>query len=398
LADRTSPRSCLKAQESQYWDRNLNLDVVHSANVKPHFGGIDLLRFFAAVMVTVFHLAFWSWAPEISTPKEISGGFYQYPELSGLSSAGWVGVEIFFVISGFVIVFSAKASAWQFLRSRVLRLVPAAWICAPITAILLIFFTTYPTGDLIKRLVRSLSFWPFPSWVDGVYWTLGIEIVFYSFIFVLLVFRQQKYLVLGLSVIGCASALYWMLPITKESSRAIELTLLPHGCFFAIGGLLWAILCNGANKWLWAIIAFSSIGGVLEIYHVSAPRASLAGTSASTLFALSFWMAGNLVIILSVRYAHVVSSYLSGGWVRSLGLATYPLYLLHDVMGAAILKSLASLGFGRWLALILALAIPLIVSFAVALLLERRLKTMLSHIIDSNIFSIPRRIVDFRWV
>jgi len=72
-----------------------------SENVqKNHLVGIDLLRFFAAFSVMAFHMAFWSWAPNISTPRSISGGVFRYPEVSALSASGWVGVEIFFVISG----------------------------------------------------------------------------------------------------------------------------------------------------------------------------------------------------------------------------------------------------------------------------------------------------------
>ncbi|MER9864925.1 hypothetical protein [Mesorhizobium sp. M0185] len=71
--------------------------------------GLDLLRIFAAFSVMLFHFAYWSWAPTVaSTPKSITGGALQYPELIPFSWWGWVGVEIFFVISGFVIAFSAS--------------------------------------------------------------------------------------------------------------------------------------------------------------------------------------------------------------------------------------------------------------------------------------------------
>jgi peptidoglycan/LPS O-acetylase OafA/YrhL len=63
---------------------------------------------------------------------------------------GWVGVEIFFVISGFVIAFTAEgASSRAFLRSRVLRLVPGPWICATIALVLYDGVILRPLGTML---------------------------------------------------------------------------------------------------------------------------------------------------------------------------------------------------------------------------------------------------------
>jgi peptidoglycan/LPS O-acetylase OafA/YrhL len=94
-----------------------------------HFPLLDPLRFAAALGVAVFHLTFWSWAwPSIG----VAPGFEHYvaADLQFQSAAsftwfGWVGVEIFFVISGFVIANSARnVSAREFLFGRALRLYP----------------------------------------------------------------------------------------------------------------------------------------------------------------------------------------------------------------------------------------------------------------------------------
>src|ERR1700728_2371472 len=95
--------------------------------------GVDAIRCLAAVLVMVFHFSFWIWAgsayhPGLGIPPP------DYAWLTPLTSAGWVGVQIFFVISGFVIVYSVgDATPFGFFRSRFLRLVPAAWICSSIT-------------------------------------------------------------------------------------------------------------------------------------------------------------------------------------------------------------------------------------------------------------------------
>lgn len=319
--------------------------------------------------------------------------------MSVWSASGWVGVEIFFVISGFVIVYSANGTAWQFLRSRLLRLVPGVWVCAPITALLLLFYTPYPAGDIIRRFARSLAFWPFPQWVDGVYWTLGIEIVFYGVIFILLMARLQKLIVPSLTIIGSSSALFWLFHLASPFplSRELELTLLPHGCFFAIGGLLWAILCNRASKWLWFFVAFSMLGGAIEIAYIAGPRAELAGTPLSAYLAIGLWLASIVAIFFSIRFAVNIAQMFPGGLARSMGLMTYPLYLIHQTLGAGVLKSSANVGLDRWSALCLAMILPIFISLVIVKYMERHVRTAFSIAIDSQAFAFPRRLVDFRW-
>jgi hypothetical protein len=135
---------------------------------------MDLIRFAAAFMVAGFHLFHRVWLPDY---------FGGNPELLRVGEAlhhpfrwGAVGVPIFFTLSGFVIAFSADGrSAGAFARSRILRLFPAAWICASLT-LTVRWGETGVAGDYL----RSLVLWPTGPWIDGVYWTLGIELVFYA--------------------------------------------------------------------------------------------------------------------------------------------------------------------------------------------------------------------------
>src|SRR5579872_7260423 len=96
-----------------------------------HIIGLDFVRFVSAAMVMVFHLAFWSWAAPFGTIRRLMPNLPTFPELTPLSWVGWVGVEIFFVLSGFLFAYSAEgSSSFAFFRSRFLRLMPAVWICA----------------------------------------------------------------------------------------------------------------------------------------------------------------------------------------------------------------------------------------------------------------------------
>jgi exopolysaccharide production protein ExoZ len=79
----------------------------------------------------------------------IFGNVVHFHPLAQFTWFGWVGVEVFFVISGFVITNSARgASPIEFLKGRVLRLYPAAWICATLSLFALIFIAGDHLGFL----------------------------------------------------------------------------------------------------------------------------------------------------------------------------------------------------------------------------------------------------------
>ena len=99
-----------------------------------YYHGLDAVRFFSACAVCVFHLGFYAWAAEYSSMERIFAHAATFDLLTPIAWMGWIGVQIFFVISGFVIANSANgATPFGFLRSRMLRLWPAAWVCATIT-------------------------------------------------------------------------------------------------------------------------------------------------------------------------------------------------------------------------------------------------------------------------
>jgi peptidoglycan/LPS O-acetylase OafA/YrhL len=83
---------------------------------------IDLLRFVAAMAVVFYHFAYRGYHADYLSPLD-------YPALGQVCKYGYLGVELFFLISGYVILHSAQGKTLgQFFVSRVRRLYPAYWV------------------------------------------------------------------------------------------------------------------------------------------------------------------------------------------------------------------------------------------------------------------------------
>ncbi len=236
--------------------------------------GLDLLRFGAAALVMSFHLACTSWSDPRSEAAGLMAGAVRYPEFLSLSRNGWVGVPIFFVISGFVIAFSAEQStARRFLKSRILRLMPGIWICATVSFLLALSFA--PDSGLVstERYLRTLVVVPIPRWIDGVYWTLSIEMSFYALVWALLLRHQLRRLETIMIAIGLCSAVIWGLADSAwipgldilANKRIAQLLLVTHGCDFALGVLIWRLSKDGVTAWRLSAGLVCLVGAVFQI-------------------------------------------------------------------------------------------------------------------------------------
>ena len=86
-------------------------------------GSLDLLRLIAALSVLCFHYLF---RASIAPPVLVHG----YPEVAPFAMYGYLGVNLFFLISGFVIAWSAEGRSWtEFAAARFARLYPGFLVC-----------------------------------------------------------------------------------------------------------------------------------------------------------------------------------------------------------------------------------------------------------------------------
>ena len=145
---------------------------------------VDALRGLAALAVVLFHYTtrFTQLFEANSLPT------FSFPD-------GHYGVNLFFIISGFVILMTLEKTSrpMDFVVSRFSRLFPAYWV-----AILLTFTLTHllglpgklvDTATAFGNLIMIHGLFGIPH-VDGVYWTLEVELLFYCGMFLLYRFQR----------------------------------------------------------------------------------------------------------------------------------------------------------------------------------------------------------------
>lgn len=332
--------------------------------------GLDLVRLGAASMVMLFHLG-------------------NIGPLKAWTWWGWVGVPIFFVLSGFVISYSAEtASAGQFLRGRLLRLAPGIWICGTVT--LAGWLIVGGDDMVVRRYVDTITLWPWGPWIDGVYWTLPIEVAFYLFVFALLWVRAFDRAIIAFAALASISLGYWLVQLAAQRwpaptwatalpGRDAQILLLEQGCYFALGGAMWLIFRRGPNLPRVAVALIGYLGGALQCaffaraFSATSPLAVPEGV----------FLLGSLLVAVAIWHRAAIDSRLGrfAVQIRVAGLATYPFYLLHDDAGMMVRDALTPLGAPQWAAVGAAALAAVAASVAVTLVAERPVRAMLNWLL-----------------
>ncbi len=322
---------------------------------------LDLLRLVSALMVLLFHYGF---RMRISG----EGGGIGFPELAPLAQWGDAGLLVFFGISGYVIAMSAEGRpATLFAAGRIARLWPTFVVCATVTAVVLTWLPL-PTGApptflqwaahavIISRALGQ----PF---LDGAYWTIAYEIIFYGWIFLMIatgLFKRHWRIIvaawLAVSVVNqtvIGSGAVEKLMITVYSGYfAFGLTLFKLRSSFSWTG---AALLVAAGAWACAT-PFMTEREFISTYAMGRSQIGLALMGPAALLAVA---AAALLPSLPIRPALAVT----------LGGLTYPLYLLHQNIGYAVFAHLGT-PENRWFILGALIVTLLLASLAVAKCVE----------------------------
>ncbi len=325
---------------------------------------IDGLRGVAILSVVLFH-AYARWPGLVPT-----GDSLVVPPLA----QGWVGVQLFFIISGFVIFMTLERSRTliEFALLRWRRLFPAMLVATALIVLTAPLLPERPQGAVTAaNAMVGLTFIG-PSWwsllrldltpIEGAFWSLFVEVEFYA--------------VAGLAwfLLGRKAAL-WALAVLFVASQIAASPLLPpatpaHRLVLSVTDRL------GAVYYAWFI------GGALLYSYVRTSRRSLLWLAAGTLAVAVItqepsgsWLAARIALaaaaalFVSALIWPALQRALCNPFWQMLGFVSYPLYLIHE---NAIVALTIQLGRALpWLPPALLPAAPIAVVVAIAWLIAR---------------------------
>lgn len=354
-----------------------------SALLRPRLLLLDCLRLVAALAVVSYHYTavfgslFWG-VPSLEV----------FPKLSGITAYGALGVQLFFIISGFVILMSAYGrTIGQFASSRISRLFPAYWAAVILAALLLLVITRGEmnkvtwTDALVNMTMLQQSIGV--KSLDGVFWTLWVELLFYVaiafFLWRGMTYRRLLAFIFLWPLLGMLSI--------QSGSGILQALLIPdYSPLFAVGMGLYLIHVHGHDLVRWMAVGIN----VALACHQTASR-FLPGMSQSTGHELSPEVVWFVILGFAAVVALITTTPLRHAgwkWMGAAGALTYPLYLVHEMWGWWIIKSVHET-IGNWPSVFLATACTLLLAWLIHRFIEHRFASKLKKALLRSLTSEP---------
>jgi len=284
---------------------------------------LDFLRFIAAMSVVIYHFKT-DYISTLPTASSLASNLY------AVTKFGYMGVDLFFLTSGFVIFASAmNRDAAAFAISRFTRVYPTFWLCMSVTALVLIFLPDHPTQITLTAYLANFTLlhdYLGQRAIDGVYWTLVAELKFYVCIFLLLlsgVFRHYRvWLTLWLAMT--------LLFFTAQQPFFMGWFVDPHYSPYFIAGIVFYLsMKHGFNKFYsGALLVTYVLACVFGFYNIDdfASNNSLFDRIVVMVIITAFYLAFYAIANHKINFTYRKVIFVLGGM-------TYPLYLLHSAIG-----------------------------------------------------------------
>lgn len=297
------------------------------------FYEIDLLRFMAAISVVLFHYTFMNESRPDYNPLA-------FPSFVPISKYGYLGVELFFIISGYVVLLSAQGkTVRQFFVSRLTRLYPAYWVACTLTFLVKIIWGAGTNSGLsmsnnlgaglMQYLYNMTMLQHFlgVTDIDGPYWSLAVEITFYFLISLLMGYYLLRYvdwfLLLWLGYLALPKLPY-------NGTLFTELFFRGYASYF-IAGMLFYLLQQpeGRTRFRYAMLGMAYLLAIKACIGQAKALPAIYHTYLDPI------VTSVIITVFFIVFGLIASRIIDFGnhsWLKWLGALTYPLYLLHSDM------------------------------------------------------------------
>lgn len=318
----------------------------------PRYTLVDSLRGLAAFAVMLYHFTGGRLRPGLSA---FVGEWFVRA-----CREGWVGVEVFFVLSGFVIAHSvgerpvSLGDAGRFALRRQVRLDPPYW--ASIALALLPGWISALTrrGPATHSFTEVLAHLFYLQGVlrvrpiQLVYWTLAVEVQLYlAFILAVCALRRRAPLAPWVWLAAVPPSLYASMTFSVP-----KYWFVPHFYLFAMGALAW--WCGTRGRALW--MALAPVALSLVAWRAYDRLEPLAGALTAG-------------VLVAAGRRRALSRWLSSPWLVWLGGVSYGVYLTHTLAGGQAVWHVGSrVGMGpagATITLLAAVALALVVGWAI---------------------------------
>jgi len=344
--------------------------------VPPRYQELDALRGIAAIIVMLFHYNM------------------ERTDANHVFRLGVTGVDLFFIISGFVIfmTISKVSSPLEFFINRFSRLYPTYWTCVTFT------FLVQVTMALIFSHFAQISWWKYltnmtmfqyyfrQQNLDGSYWTMIIEMLFYFFIAFLFKVRKLNYIIpVGLVILFTSIVndvlISGYFPLADKINGAFP--LYTHFPLFFAGIIFYKLMHagNGFNEKLFYYFCLCICFAVKLLQFYKGGRSQFYIDFNEYAVVLSCYF------IVFILFVHHKLGFIINRQTLFLGKISFALYLIHQYISIRVIMPnlIEYAHFGFWTSALVACSISMLLATAITYYIEVPLGKKMKYSLRSRL-------------
>ncbi|MDX3802440.1 acyltransferase [Streptomyces sp. AK04-3B] len=340
---------------------------------------LDALRVIAALSVLIFHFTGVDAATKANwgvNPKAL------FPSIFPYTSYGSYGVQLFFIISGFVICLSAwNRTPGQFVQARFLRLFPAYWFSVVVAVVV---WRALPDGvrkaPSVSDSLTNLTMFQVPlsaRHLVGAYWTLWAELTFYL-IFLVVLWKGLDYVRVS---VFCWLWLLASVLVQEEKFPLLGIFAQPLNTALFVSGIAMYLMYRfGPDLKLWGLLGASWLVMQSDLVQHADHLRHDKGMDRSPYVALALVTVFYLLVLAVALHK---LDRINWKWLSTAGALVYPLYLLHEELGWAMIRTLYG-HVGAWATLAITTVSLIVLAWLVHRFVEKPAQRWLRDRLDKE--------------